>query len=384
MMIQSGRSDDLATTVIDLVSSGQASSRRDLIARLRLAPATANLVIRRLIAEGVLVEEGTGPSTGGRPPRLLRVADQRGVVACAELGARHARLALETSAGALLCHDEIPLEIAQGADAVLDALARTWERMLADSDREMRAVAVAFPGPVDVSGGLVISPARMPGWSGVNPRQALAARFGVPAVIENDARAGALGEARARRGTIDTFVYVKAGMGIGGAWVSGGQLYRGPHGLGGEITHNQLPGIVKEQGCGCGNRGCLELVASGAALSRDLAEQGISVRGTKDITELAQDSNPVVNTLMRTAGSHLGEVLAPLVNFLNPSGVIIGGGLSASDAFVAAVRGVLYDRCLPMCTQGLLIEASAAGPDAAVIGLGELARGSLRPERTPL
>ena len=383
MMAQFGRDRDLAATVTDLVSSGQVSSRRDLISQLRLTPASANLIVKRLLADGVLVEAGEGPSTGGRRPRLLRVADQRGVVACAELGARHARLALVAPSGTLISHDEIPLQIAQGADAVFDALGQRWTRMLAEDDKEMRAVAVAFPGPVDVSGGLVVSPARMPGWSGVNPRQALAARFGVPAVIENDARAGALGEARARRGTIDTFVYVKAGMGIGGAWVSGGQLYRGPHGLGGEITHNQLPGIVKEQGCGCGNRGCLELVASGAALSRDLAEQGISVRGTKDITELAQDSNPVVNTLMRTAGSHLGEVLAPLVNFLNPSGVIIGGGLSASDAFVAAVRGVLYDRCLPMCTQGLLIEASAAGPDAAVIGLGELARGSLRPERTP-
>ncbi|MDO4784121.1 MAG: ROK family protein [Propionibacteriaceae bacterium] len=377
-MIQSGRSDDLATTVIDLVSSGQASSRRDLIARLRLAPATANLIVRRLIAEGVLVEEGKGPSTGGRPPRLLRVAEQPGVVACAELGARHARLALVTSAGALLCHDEIPLEIAQGADAVFDALARTWQQMLADSDREMCSVAVAFPGPVDVDRGVVVSPARMPGWAGVNPKSALEDRFGVPAVIENDARAGALGEAWVRHGEIDTFIYVKAGMGIGGAWVAGGQLYRGPHGLGGELTHNQLPGVVKEEGCGCGNRGCLELVASGAALSRDLAAQGLSVTGTKDLTDLAQGGNPLVSTMLRTAGSRLGEVLAPLVNFLNPSGIIIGGGLSPSDAFVAAVRGALYDRCLPMCTQGLLIEASAAGPDAAVIGLGELARHPLR------
>lgn len=372
---------DLGDAVVDLVRSGQASSRREVISELQIAPATATVLIKRLLDEGVLVEDGEGPSTGGRRPKLLKLSDQRGVFACAELGARHARLGLVTASGQLVASSEINLEIAMGAQPVFNMLEESWQQMLTDWDRELRAVAVAFPGPVDVSGGLVVSPARMPGWAGVNPRDALASRFGMPSVIENDARAGALGEARARAAQLDTFVYVKAGMGIGGAWVLGGHLYRGPHGLAGEITHNQLPGVVKEQGCGCGNRGCLELVASGAALSRDLSDQGIQVTGTKELVELAHDSNPVVNTLVRTAGSQLGEVLAPLVNFLNPQAVIIGGGLSASDAFVASVRGVLYDRCLPMCTQGLVIEASAAGADAAVIGLGELARRSLRVER---
>lgn len=170
------------------------------------------------------------------------------------------------------------------------------------------------------------------------------------------------------------FIYVKAGTGIGGAWVTGGDLYRGTGGLAGEITHNQVAGVSMVQGCGCGKRGCLELVASGAALSLQLREQGLTVNRMSDLVDLAREARPEVSTVVRSAGAHLGEVLAPLVNFLNPAGVLIGGGLSTSDAFVASVRGVLYDRCLPMCTQGLVIEATQTGQDGALLGLGELAR----------
>lgn len=373
MSEQSTRDANLAASVVGLFRNGRASSRRDVMDQLQLAPATASLAIKRLLDDGILIEGGQGPSTGGRRPRILRLADQVGVIACAELGARHARCGLVDANGRLSKVSEITVNIGAGADAVFQALSAEWQQLLASDSKELRGVAVAFPGPVDLEHGLLVSPARMPGWSGAKPLAALTERLNVPGVIENDARAGALGEARQRHGKLDTFIYVKAGMGIGGAWIVDGEVFRGPHGLAGELTHNQLPGIHKEHGCGCGNRGCLELVASGAALCQQLTDRGISVTGTRGLVELVRDAHPEASTLVRAAGAHLGEVLAPLVNFLNPSGVIIGGGLGMSDAFVASLRGVLYDRCVPMCTQGLVIEASVAGANAALIGLGELA-----------
>lgn len=360
--------------VVELVRSGAASSRRDIVDQLRIAPATATAAIKKLLRDGVLVDAGPGPSTGGRRPQLLRVKDQRGVTGCAELGAHHARFGLVDASGRVLASDELAIDISRGSTAVFAALRESWQAQLDAHQRDLAAVAVAFPGPVDVERGLVVSPARMPGWSGVQTREALVEAFGLPAVIENDARAAAVGEAVRRRDSIADFIYVKAGTGIGGAWIKGGELYRGTGGLAGEVTHNQVPGVQKEQGCGCGKRGCLELVASGAALTQQLRDQGLTVSGMRDLVDLAREARPEVSTVVRSAGAHLGEVLAPLVNFLNPAGVVIGGGLSTSDAFVASVRGVLYDRCLPMCTQGLVIEATESGPDGALVGLGELAR----------
>lgn len=360
--------------ITDLVRSGAASCRRDIVDQLRIAPATAASAIKKLLHEGVLVDAGPGPSTGGRRPQLLRLKDQRGVTGCAELGAHHARFGLVDASGHVIASDELALDISEGPEAVFASLSQSWQGQAEASQRDLAAVAVAFPGPVDVERGLVVSPARMPGWSGVPTHQALVEAFGLPAVIENDARAAALGEAVRRRDVMTEFIYVKAGTGIGGAWVTGGDLYRGTGGLAGEITHNQVAGVSMVQGCGCGKRGCLELVASGAALSLQLRDQGLTVNRMSDLVDLAREARPEVSTVVRSAGAHLGEVLAPLVNFLNPAGVLIGGGLSTSDAFVASVRGVLYDRCLPMCTQGLVIEATQTGQDGALLGLGELAR----------
>jgi predicted NBD/HSP70 family sugar kinase len=96
-----------------------------------------------------------------------------------------------------------------------------------------------------------------------------------------------------------------------------------------------------------------------------------------DIIMAVVDGDPAAVTAVRQAGRLLGVALSGLVNFLNPDAVVIGGALSSLDAYVAATRGMLYERCLPSLTQSLTIEASVAGPDAALIGLGHLVRSTV-------
>lgn len=357
----------------ELIRSGEVSSRSELVSRIQVAPATASQLIKKLIGAGLVEESGEGPSTGGRRPKLLRPRQRPGVIAVAELGGRHARAGLCDTRGALVSSAEVPIRIEAGEAAVFDALDACWQGLLADSGQDLLAVGLALPGPVDVEHGQVVSPARMPGWSGLATAEALRTRFGVPAIVENDARAGAVGEWIHRRSAVQSFIYVKAGTGIGGAFIADGRPFRGAGGLAGDVTHIRVSDAL-DRFCSCGNHGCLESVASGAALRLALAEAGTNVETTAEIIDLARDSQPLVTTLIRTAGSHVGEVLAPLVNFLNPEAVVIGGSLSGVDAFVAAIRGVLYDRCLPMCTQQLRIETSLAAANAGLFGLGELAR----------
>ncbi|MET7747503.1 ROK family transcriptional regulator [Micromonospora sp. NPDC005367] len=365
----------LRDQTLDLLASGAASSRADLVEALQVAPSTVTTVVRRLLEEGVVLEEGVGRSTGGRRPRILRLRETNGFLAVAELGGRHARVGLCAPGGGLRVTEEVAIDIAAGPTEVFDVVTATLTRMQAAAapGEPMLGLGVALPGPVEFPHGRLIGPARMPGWSGLDARADLTARFEVPVLVDNDAKAAAIGEYVTRGRETADMIYVKAGTGIGACLVSGGQIYRGGRGLSGDVTHVRVADSG-ERHCSCGSRGCLETVASGAALARELAEQGSSATTVREIVTAVGDADPTVVTMVRHAGGLLGVALSGLVNFLNPDSVVIGGALSSLDVYVAATRGMLYERCLPSMTQSLTIEASVAGPDAALVGLGHLLR----------
>ncbi|WP_262283985.1 ROK family transcriptional regulator [Micromonospora sp. MA102] len=365
----------LRDQTLSLLASGTVTSRADLIEALQVAPSTVTSVVRRLLEEGVILEEGVGRSTGGRRPRILRLRETKGILAVAELGGRHARVGLCAPDGGLRTTEEVAIDIAAGPAEVFEVVAATFDRLQAATaaGQELLGVGMALPGPVEFPGGRLIGPARMPGWSGVDARARLAERFPVPVVVDNDAKAAAIGEYVTRRDEFGDMIYVKAGTGIGGCLVSAGQIYRGGRGLSGDVTHVRVADSGERE-CSCGSRGCLETVASGAALARQLAEQGSPATSIREIVSAVSDADPTVVTMVRHAGRLLGVALSGLVNFLNPDAVVIGGALSSLDVYVAATRGMLYERCLPPVTQSLTIEASVAGPDAALVGLGHLLR----------
>lgn len=365
----------LRDQTLSLLASGAATSRADLIEALQVAPSTVTTVVRRLLEEGVILEEGVGRSTGGRRPRILRLRETKGVLAVAELGGRHARVGLCAPGGGLRTTEEVAIDIAAGPEKVFDVVAAAFARLQAAAapGQALLGVAVALPGPVEFPSGRLVGPARMPGWSGVDARTHLADRFQVPVLVENDAKAAAIGEYVTRGQESGDMIYVKAGTGIGACLVSGGQIHRGGRGLSGDVTHVRVADSG-ERHCSCGSRGCLETVASGAALARQLAEQGSSATTIQDIVAAVSDADPTVVTMVRHAGRLLGVALSGLVNFLNPDAVVIGGALSSLDVYVAATRGMLYERCLPSMTQSLTIDASVTGPNAALVGLGHLLR----------
>ncbi|MFC7584901.1 ROK family protein [Nonomuraea antimicrobica] len=343
---------NLREQALNLLASGKATSRADLVETLQVAPSTVSSVVRRLLEEGEILEEGVGASTGGRRPRILRLREAGGVFAVAELGGQHARVGLCSPSGALLAAQEFAVDIGAGPKAIFDQItaAFTGVRTAHAPGRPLLAVGVALPGPVEFPHGRVIGPARMPGWSGYDVQSDLRDRFGVTALADNDAKAAAVGEHLTRPEAGD-MIYVKAGTGIGGclvtgAHISGAQVYRGGRGLSGDVTHVRVADSGERE-CSCGSRGCLETVASGAALARELAGRGLPVTDTRDVVAAVINADPAVVTLVRQAGRQLGIALSGLVNFLNPDSVIIGGALSSLDVYVAAVKGMLYERCLP-------------------------------------
>ncbi|MFI0259084.1 ROK family protein [Streptomyces sp. NPDC017056] len=364
-----------AAHVLELVATGTARSRADLVRELGLAASTVSARVQELVDAGLLAESGEGVSRGGRRPRLLRVPDGGTVALAADLGSRHIRTGAVGLTGAGFDIGECAFDLTAGPGPAVGLLA---ERLTALAGRQRAAgrtvggVGIGFPGPVDPASGRVLAPSRMPGWHQYELRDRLAERLGLPVLVDNDANVLALGEHRAAHPELRHLVVVKAGRGVGSGVISDGRLYRGARGSAGDISHVRVEAAA-ERPCSCGNVGCLETVAGGAAIAAALRGQGIAADSTTDILRLVEDGEPHATTLVRQAGRHIGAVLCVVVNFFNPEAVILGGALSAAEPLVAAVRGVLYERCPPMATSELAIAAAGCGPDAGLLGAGHAA-----------
>src|SRR5699024_9368265 len=362
----SPRTSESSRRALALIVDGTVSSRAELSSHLGISASTASNLVRRLLDAGTIREVIDGPSTGGRRAARLGVVRNDAAWLVGGLGGGHPRLGGRTTRGTLLPGGETRADISDGPAATIAAPGESLDALVADlPDLRLLSAAIALPGPVSSLTGELIAPARMPGWHGTRVVDEFEESLGLPVQVENDARAGALGEFIARDESIPDLIYVKAGPGIGAGLISRGQLVHGGAGVAGDITHVPVPGAEGRQ-CSCGRTGCLETVASGAAIRRELIGQGLDISSIGDVTGLAQTFQPDATTAVRRSGKQLGTALSSLVNFLNPSAVVLGGALSGVDAYVAAVRSAIYDSSLAMTTQQLLIETTAAGSDAAL------------------
>ena len=345
-------------------------SRTTLAQISGLAPSTVSVRVEELILGGLLTESTDGQSSGGRRPRLLQLRADGGVVLAADLGTTHARFAVADLLGRLITVVEEPIELSKGPAAILPFVADRLEALAAptiDRSRVVRALGIGLPGPVDHINGRVTTPSRMPGWHQSEVATTLSERLSVPVVVDNDANLMAVGEYVSRGSTVQHLVAVKLGTGIGCGVITGGQVHHGASGVAGDIGHVRVPDDEPLR-CACGNSGCLEMFASGAGLAMALRREGRHVTNSADIVQLVRDADPVANTLVRASGRHLGEVLAVVVNFFNPEMLVIGGTLANAEPLIAAVRGAIYERCLPLASECIEISTSIAGVDAGIIG----------------
>jgi predicted NBD/HSP70 family sugar kinase len=360
-----------AADMLQLIRKSGTLSRSDLARKSGLAPSSVSAQVEELLSSGLIEEAGDGISTGGRRPRMLRIKPGSGVVLAADLGTRHARMAVVDVSGERIATSEMPVRFADGPEAVLTAVAQRLADM-ASGGPAIAGVGLALPGPVDPVSGRVTAPSRMPGWHGVAAGDWLADRFGVPVAVDNDANLLALGQSRARAER--HLVAVKIGSGIGCGIVAEGAIYRGANGAAGDISHVRVGSVGpgNERLCGCGRTGCLETLASGAALLEELAAAGQVLGSTAELVERVRHGDPAANLAVRTAGGYLGEVLAVVVNFFNPQLIAVGGMLAEADPLLASLRAAIYERCLPMASQAVTITTAIAGPDAGLAGAAAL------------
>ena len=269
---------------------------------------------------------------------------------------------------------------------------RAIEEAGIDQD-QLAAVGIGAPGPIDFDTGYIIETANLRFKNfPLGPR--IAEHFGRPAIIENDVNAGMYGEfkAGAAVGTKDV-LGVFVGTGIGGGLILNGALYRGFNNGAAEIGHM----IVQAGGprCGCGNRGCLEAMASRTAITRDI--QNAIKRGKRSVVsrkvarknavlsgkelKAAYDSgDELITKIVHRAARLIGIGIGSLLNVLGPEMVVLGGGLveAFGDDFVNRIDLTARKTAFEINSRNVRIIRTKLGDDAGVIGSAALARESLR------
>jgi N-acetylglucosamine repressor len=365
-------------------------SRGEIAAAFELDKKTVSGIVDELLTASLIVPTGFRESQAGRRQELLALNGSHSNHVGIDLGATHI-IGVLTDLNARPL-DRVFFEIRPGlpVQIILDQM-RTITRSLLASPRataKVASIGVCVPGFVNPRAGVSLVAENIPGWKEVPIRAEFESAFGLPVLTEDCSRALGLAERRlgAGRGRSD-FILLDLGYGIGMALFLDGRIYSGSSFKSGEIGHSVVDPSGAE--CTCGNRGCLETVASGRAIAREAAA-GIAAgrsellagltrgRGedatAQDVAIAARMGDPFAMDLLRKAGAAIGLSLANAVNILNPASVILGGGLITSNPIlVESIGAGLRANAMPGIRDELALEVSTLGVDGSALGAALLA-----------
>jgi len=292
--------------------------------------------------------------------------------------------------GTILRQDRLPTTATE-PQAIEDTVVSMVERL--SLGYELEAIGIAAAGFVDASQSVIYYAPNID-WRHEPLRTTLEARLRKPVVIDNDANAAGWAEYRFGSGKdITDMVTITLGTGVGGAIITGGRLFRGGFGAGGELGHLRL--VPDGLPCGCGARGCFEQYASGRALQRiatELADAGgigagLSARrasdgalGAEQISSLISAGDPGALMALREIGTAVGHACASIGAVLDPQMFVIGGGVALAGHHLLDAARAAYLDALP--ARGYHPEAefriASLANDAGMVGAADLARHALR------
>ena len=257
-----------------------------------------------------------------------------------------------------------PTESEKGAHHAVQLLLEMVDEAidLAGLRREdISGIGVSCGGPLDTKTGIIYSPPNLPGWDALPLKEMIESEFHIPTVIENDANASALAEARFGGGRgYDYVLYMTMSTGIGGGIIADGEIYHGANDSAGEVGHQIL--LPDGPLCGCGQYGCLEALCSGPAIARRaqeaiadqphtkilaLADGQIDRVRSEHVLQAARDSDALAIALVEETAYYMGWGIANLVNILNPQIVLLGTiAVAAGDLLLDPIRRTVTEMAM--------------------------------------
>jgi glucokinase-like ROK family protein len=376
-------------------------SRASLAQKTKLTKTTVSDLIKELNERGFVRELGMQTSRTGRPATLLTLNPAAGYIVSCEIGVGFVEVLVTDFAPQTIWQIKQPTasDISQDEliSQVLVLLHEAVERGKPSADK-LLGIAVGVPGMVDHASGSILFAPNLK-WRNV-PLLALLEKesFGAPIFVDNEANMAALGEHYfgASQG-YNEILYLSGNVGLGGGFLSNGQLRRGASGMAAEYGHMTVD--MHGELCNCGNYGCLETKVSQNSLYKkviSLVESGetsILTEKTQGqwknlsvemIVEAAQAGDQVSISSLEEIGHSLGIGIASLLNALNPEIVVLGGILSiASEFLFPVVNEEIQKRALLWSRESVKIVRAAHGSDACVKGGTATVYQSILSQATP-
>jgi predicted NBD/HSP70 family sugar kinase len=380
--------------ILRLIYCGANYSRLDIARKTGLSPALITGIVRKLIGRNLVIEAPAVSLSVGRKPIPLEVRPDVGYFIGLDIGSYYSHIVVTDVPGQIVYKERVETEIAEGRVRVLQRAFECVRRAIADSAaarRRILGLGIAHSGVIDSGKGVVLSfprPGQIAEWKDVPLRAIFEKEFRLPCLVVDSVRAKATAEGHLGLGRgLDNFLFVEVGMGIGAALFFEGKLYRGGGGKAGEFGHI----TVAENGplCSCGNNGCLESVASCAAIIeagrlaiergagsriRDLASGDLNRISIEVIAQAAAENDSLALRVLQEASSYIGRGLADLVNLLNPRLIIFGGAFfRAAPQFLTDSLGrIIRQRSIEKLANDVQLHVSPLGVEAGALGASRI------------
>jgi glucokinase-like ROK family protein len=383
--------DSAAMEVIDLLRRLGAMPRNEIAEHLGYSRSKATVTVNNLLAAQVVLETGDGDSSGGRRPRVIDFSPDFAYVIGVDMGATSIDIALANFQGKILKRYSQAIDVHQGPDEIMPLIISQTKRMAAEQGipvERILAFGMGVPAPIEYATGIVVRASNVRGWDNYSIPETIQAYFPHAMVrVDNDANMMALGELRFGAGKPHKhFILVKVGTGIGAGVVINGKIYHGSNGSAGDIGHIS----IDRQGevCACGNTGCLEVMSAGPAITRralkaveagrsPIMQHLLASTGSlspKEVGMAAFQGDSAAIEIIQESGRLVGEALSNIVNFFNPSLIIISGGVSQiHPLFLVSIRRAILKHSLPLSTRYLTVDLSHIAADVGVYGAIALA-----------
>lgn len=330
--------------------------------------ATISIILSTLEQDGLVVRtlrERTGRS--GRPNSQLSINEKTGVLAGVAVDVEEIQVVLTSFAGTRLASLRVEGSLDQEhAAASIKSGVLALLKQAGYPRKALVGVGVGMPGLVGLDGKLALAPAL--DWHEVDFGGTLSSLLNAPVQLENDIKAAAIAEHLFGSGAHDAdFIYISGRSGVGGGLYLGGSVYRGPHGMAGEVGHMKL--VPNGRACACGGSGCFEAYVSERAIFTGLREAKLQFMNVEAVREAALRGESKVLAVLAESGRHLGLGLANLANIFAPSSIILGGAMAVlADFLLPAARPVFESNALKEIRRDVAITVSTLGDFAIPMG----------------
>jgi len=373
--------------VLELIRKERSISRADIAKQTRLSAPTITRIVDSLIKnEKLVIDLGLGTSDGGRPPNLVSFASQARFIIGVDIGRTNISAALADLDATIVQEELRPTGADEGYERVIARVATLIEELITKSKvdrRNIMGVGLAVGGLMDKGRGIIeFSPDFQ--WRNVDPATTLSEAVGLPVMIDNVTRVAAIGELHYGIGErFRNFICINIGYGIGAGIIINGMPFYGSHGVSGEFGHIMVD-KDDQRLCNCGNRGCLEAIASGYGIARTVRERIIggtdsmvsSLCGgdterisTAMVVDAANQGDALSCVVLREAMEYLSIGVVNLITLFDPEAVILCGRVAlAGNIVLDPIKAAVESRSINVNRKDIHIGVATYGTRAALMG----------------